>query len=626
MSPNLRALRPFCFARSVWSVPSSIRLLVALFVSVALGLLACGTDETPAVSAPGVEIIRPIVLTAEARIVETSPAFERVEVFAERLIFHFKSTPPADVDVGTVVAGSEGGGYLRRLSAITARTDTTIDASTRAAQLTELVADGAFNVRTRRSGDTKWASASPQSLRLTADTKAQVFTPRVLGGLQCGGASTDSFAFTPILDFDLDTDVELDIRRNASGLPRLEHALFTINGSVDVGATSKVNAAIAAMCQFDFIEAIRTTANNKELFKYSFPPIRFLAGAVPIIITHQIEPVFQTSITLQNTTEGFETRSVATYSVKTGAEFKNGSWQGIWEPGKTGEVKMTPTGEGGDVSLVYNITGGIEYKALIYDVAGPKASLEGALEGKLTGNAATCTWSVGAEAGLNAVVGAEINVPVFDFTLADYTASFSLAKASLASLNGRFGSCAMPTNPDRLKACDPCDPNFNQAAMTAVLGEEPLAPSPGAFSRRRVIPVPAAGEVIAYTETKIEFIEWLVQPRDPTRAARMKIRKTETVCFTDGECRDTPQVIESADTAIIQLFTVGNSSCHFADNSCQITRTDGSIYRVTRQGVVEESECVGCGTPCWNTNRSRFTCEPPANGTCRPRADKRTCN
>lgn len=408
----------------------------------ALALLVSGCNcATPPTQHPDVEVIRPLKLTEAARIPQNDANFTSVEIFRDRLVLHYSAAPTIALAEGNVIAGNSEGGYLRRIKTVTTVDSRTLEVTTEPAELVDLILEGSFRVH-HRPDVSEWQDGDIRRRADPLESKLGLLPPGTKSGFQCGGTAAGSVDVEPSFETDLDFDLAIDIE--AQVFPprgRLVSALFVVNGAVTVTLDIKSDVAFSGQCTADIIKYLRDKAGNKDLFKKELTPIQFAIGPVPIVISHGFEPTLSIQTSLEWTARGMHANKSTTFSVRAGAQYVNGGWEGIWEPDRTGTITMNQTGEAGTVTIGTQVAGGIQYMALLYDVAGPKVGLEGTLEGTFAANPTTCAWGVGLEAGLNLVLGAEVQVPLFDYKLADYTQTYNLLKKELSKAEGTFDGC-----------------------------------------------------------------------------------------------------------------------------------------------------------------------------------------
>lgn len=427
-----------------WAVRTGAWLTLVL-----AGGAACSDSSKEETSSPptkpslpaGVEVTRPIKLTEAARVPENDPSLDYVDVQSDRLIFHYKASPKIALAVGNVVAGVQGKGYMRRLKSVTFTDPATLEAVTESAYMTEFILDGAFRVRSAPAPE-DWVEGVA-STKQPLDTKLQAFTPTTKNGFSCGDSLDNSLKITPLFDMDFDFELEIDIV--AQIFPpegRLEHALFLVDGGIEAGVDVSNSTALGLNCSLDLVKQLRKRLGNEKALTWELTPIKFAIGPVPIIITHSIEATASLQAGAQISFPGVKLHATTGYKLTMGAEHKNGAWQGIWKPQRLGGHQVTVPDEKGTVALNAAFTVGFFYKTLLWDLAGPKLGLEGGIEGKIESTPGTCTWNSTLEAGANLVLGAEFQIPLADWTLADYSQSFNLSKITLAEGTGKYGTCS----------------------------------------------------------------------------------------------------------------------------------------------------------------------------------------
>ena len=269
--------------------------------------------------------------------------------------------------------------------------------------------------------------------------QVSIFTDAI--GIPCQGSRAGTVQVKPIFDYNFDFDVSVDI--GATVVPpfaELNSAHFIMDGSVKVGLEITGSEEISAACSLDLIDYLRDKTGRS--FKYELPDVKFFIGPVPITITHAVEPVFSLEAKAAWSTGEVKTTDVATYGLRVGSEYKDGKWRGIWKPTRTATATLEEP-EGDQISLSAGASVGVEYKAFLWDTAGPKASIKGGVTGTFTYTPDTCEWETSVDVGASAALGAELQIPAFDVTLADYETSFDLASTTIHSNKGSFESlCA----------------------------------------------------------------------------------------------------------------------------------------------------------------------------------------
>lgn len=452
-------------------------------VLVPLLLLSCKRepepDPDPVVELPdGVDVRRPIVLTAGTLVLETDPAFVSVTVEEDRLVFTFDGAPAAMPEVGAVVLGAEGDGYLRRVTAIDGAGDE-VTLTTEPAFLTDAIEDASFSVVVAPD-PTEWEDSDgnlagqPFRANDRNSNAFKLFLPSPVG-LSCNESA--SFDFTPILDVDPELTVDIDIS-NAT----LNSAEFVFRGDVAAGYDLVTAGTFGAQCSVDVVAAARA-ATGRSL-KYELGRTTFFIGPVPVVVTHAIAPKFHVDVGMTRPWVGSFSGHLATYGIEIGSTY-DGEWHGVWSSELASQSYQEPgDGDGMGTSSAITLAGGIGYSGMIYGVAGPTASIEGDLTGSQE-------WVQQCEAvrnaltvGTKASVGADVTIPIPTFpsnaTIASFSQSWDIARATL------YSDPAECPSPDP----DP-DPGVDPTAVEVVL--QVALPGPGATTDLEVFSWDADG-------------------------------------------------------------------------------------------------------------------------------------
>lgn len=404
---------------------SSSRLLSAL--ALALGLLGLVGCEQPSEASRRevaerveVEELTPLVLSDEARLPEREGHLVRVEVYDDHLVFHYDAPPSSPLAVDAVVAGVEGGGYLRRITAITSDGGNVWTAQTDHAELGDLIQEGHFRARMEPGTNSFQAvdGASVDGLDWSG--------PEIPVGA-CTVAAGGTVEVRPALGANVGMDIDMDFRVCRRGWHIggcLRSAHFIAEGSVTAGAEVTTDRNVTVSCERDLIP--EATANRLAR-KWT---TTFMVGPVPVIITHTLAPTATASISGTIGTGDTTLSASGRVAIRAGAEYRGGSWQRVWEPSASGSASVT-TQECGDLTLSAEIASGIEYKLKIYDAAGPEIAYGPSVSGEFSADFGATEWTAEVRAGLSGSIGASLEVPVIDVTLASI--SWDLPEANLFS-------------------------------------------------------------------------------------------------------------------------------------------------------------------------------------------------
>ncbi|MCB9593343.1 MAG: hypothetical protein H6719_11485 [Sandaracinaceae bacterium] len=420
-----------------------------LFRTLAILTIAAATSCTPGRATPGdppetqVDILRDIQLTDNARLPEEDGHLIDVEIFSNRLAFIYDGAPADELHENQVVSGVLHGGYLRRITAVRnpyedAEGHTRVEVTTVPAELGELILDGHFIVHMRpREGAFVTVDDDVGGAMAPLEGSFSLLPVDFGHNVECAAEGSRTVEFDPRFDLDADADVEIDLRIGLGPwlIPRgeLHYARFELSGSVSPGITIETSDSVGVSCSWDLLAALEE--RGVPIPKREWVTT-FAVGPVPVIITHTIEPSLSISASGSVETAATTMTADATIGFRTGAEYTQVTgWRTIWEPRREGSVTLTP-GQPGTLSVSAGVSGGVGYLAKLYDVAGPGIGLSPGITG--TFSADLCEWEADLSAGLDLNLNARLDIPAFDYTLAEYTATQSLLTATIAEANGTF--------------------------------------------------------------------------------------------------------------------------------------------------------------------------------------------
>jgi hypothetical protein len=407
-------------------------------------LLSCSSGMKSPPLPDEIEVIRDITLTENARIPENDPAYTGVEIFDTRLVYSYSSAPTIELEPGHVVVGGAEMGYLRHVRSVGAFQNGQLEVTTEDAYITDLIADGAFRIRTHPEASAWMEWDGIVSGRQSAlETKLSVFSSGTDWGLTCGGGI--SADITPIFDIDLDLEIEMDLRRDTLDLlPHVHSALFAISGQIDVGIQLKSAVALSESCTLNVIELLRNRLGNPNAFKLRLPTIQGAIGVIPIRVTHSIEPVFEIEGTLQADVGPLEMTATVGFGLRSGIEkIDNGDWQLIWEPSRRGSVDLMAPDSIGRISASAQAAAGLQYSAFLWGLVGPSFALRKTTTGAVSLNPDTCEWRATVNAGSDFVTGVHIQIPVVETEIASIMTTATLSDAQIASTEGTFDFLCM---------------------------------------------------------------------------------------------------------------------------------------------------------------------------------------
>ncbi|HLC81746.1 MAG TPA: DUF1566 domain-containing protein [Candidatus Nanoarchaeia archaeon] len=292
-----------------------------------------------------------VVIADNTRLPENDPAFRSVEVRENELYFIF-SRPAGQINIqaGNIVVGSSSGGYLRRVESVELDGNSLL-AYTTQASLTDAIQEGRLRGTISFEQSNKSTLPSEYAVRessLTSDFSGTVlFNQRTDTGQGLEiRISRGTLSFTP----DLDLDVSIS-------LFRINRFSAIASGAIDLDIDVEANIG-------GRLEASREV----EIGLPYVQPFAFSIGPVPVVgvASLQLYAGFEAHGELAGqVTVGFDCSA----SLEFGAEYFNGNWTEIWNPGLDCNAHSPELGIQGSTGLEIYLRP--ELKIMVYGVAGP---------------------------------------------------------------------------------------------------------------------------------------------------------------------------------------------------------------------------------------------------------------
>jgi hypothetical protein len=196
-------------------------------------------------------------------------------------------------------------------------------------------------------------------------------------------------------------------------------------------------------CNNDFVEALRASYHNDQLFELWAPEIRFSIGPVPIVISHYFKPSVSSTVTAKVTSAAFSASGQIELDLTVGNEFKDGAWGQTWEADPTGSIGLQLSPDTGGVDLASTLSYGVVFTTLLYATSGPEVGLT--ISGSLSASTAssTCTWHADlALSGADAVFGTDPQLPVLEPELLAVSGNATVPSANITHTEGPMPVCA----------------------------------------------------------------------------------------------------------------------------------------------------------------------------------------
>jgi len=399
--------------RNYWLVIFCVLLVLAIF--------SCSKESTsPDDNGDDGELI----ITENTIVVEDLNLPDPV-IDGDEYTFTFTNDPP-DIEVGDVIVGQTGLGYLRKVTSVQV-VGSEIILDTEQAAITDVIEQCdiqntlqfSINDRSQLNGwECNYLAKGVSLSRGGIDLDNLVLYSGSVGNAQLEATIPEGY-----IEFEPELIHELDIETF-----QIDHLLVTAEGNM----------------QFDCdVEVTCTAPLNYEdettIAEFTSPP--FFIGIIPCFFELSFVAGFETDLDLTGiVSSGFDSEA----SLEYGAEYFNTTgWSQIWD--KSFEFSAHPIEWGfeGNVEVTGYITP--QLTLLIAGVAGPYLETEPYLN--FDGEVNPPNWQWELAGGVNGNLGFEVEI--YTFTLADYYTTLLTWETIIASDNGQIENLPPdpPTNP-----------------------------------------------------------------------------------------------------------------------------------------------------------------------------------
>jgi hypothetical protein len=421
------------------------RTLPALLALAVIGCAAETQLEDDIPDGMTVEVIRPLVLTDEARVPENDPVYDGVEVHADRLVFLLSGELAEPLEAGHVVAGRGDGGYLREITSVSTLVDGRLEVFTDQAQISQFLADGHIKVHYDPPGEEGTVmtdvddEVAGRSEALGGRGGGIVLVGSPIG-LRCGVGTATDVTLDPEFTIDPEFDAELDLGVDwgwTGPRPKVDKFMLKMGAEVYAGLDIESEGGWDAVCVQDLADLT---------VDIPLPTVAFAVLGIPVIITNEIEPVLTVDVDARVGTDSYAQHMSATVGLEVGVEYSDGEWKPIWDPTAELDQGVTATDdEGNSISATFRLSAGLEYQSRLYGSFGPNFGLELFVEEELgTSSPEYCDWFAQIDAGLTATFGGEfeINVGPVDWTVGQIQiAEVDLVRIPVDGDSGTFPWC-----------------------------------------------------------------------------------------------------------------------------------------------------------------------------------------
>ncbi|MEO8452574.1 MAG: Ig-like domain-containing protein, partial [Gemmatimonadota bacterium] len=375
---------------------------------------ASGTNAPPGNTASAAfDVVPQPVLVDTTRLTLISDSTQQANGV---LVYTVTGLPP-DLKPGSIVAGPEGGGYLRKVKT-TSVSGSTLTVTTDSARLTDAVREGSIRSTTpisfgERPGPSRpingvlWAPAtvSPLLPGVTVENGEIVLDDVTLwdGGADVLKITEGRIAFAPQFDLSLEL-ADWKVRE-------LE---------VKVGGNVTFNADV----QYKISGSFSRKLAEIPIARIEKPFLAFI-GAWPVwgrvTLTWQLVPEIGANGALT-----VETGVEASGGLSVGARYANGAWAPIVDPTASFAIKpITVVAR----AAGYAVVGGkAEVRLTLYEVAGPYVWAEPYIRGDVSADIGANQWHSSCTSAIKAGVGVAANIVGYE--IADYSTEGEFLKSS----------------------------------------------------------------------------------------------------------------------------------------------------------------------------------------------------
>lgn len=337
---------------------------------------------------------------------------------ASQGVFTYQLSGPAPkLEPGSVIAGPQFGGYLRRVRSVS-QTGNTLTVETDPAVLTDVVREGSLRVSQpvaispgaradARAALVRWAPAATVALApgVTVGNGVLHFDDVVLWQRSNDGLvlRNGQLALDPRID------LELDIRNWT-----VERLLATLGATATFDADFWLGASNATSLQRPVIPVATISR-----------PFSALIGGWTVwgrvILTFSLVAELSTDAEI-SVTQGVTTSG----NLLVGARYDAAGWQDLSTVGATHLFKPVSVAARGAASI--RVGAKLEARLLLYESLGPNLWAEPWIRGQVAADLVQNTWSSSCTAGVTAGLGFSVNL--FGLIAQDFTTQATFAQAS----------------------------------------------------------------------------------------------------------------------------------------------------------------------------------------------------
>ena len=346
-------------------------------------------------------------------------SFDRAD--GTTFIFNYTGTPPR-IPIGTVIVGSDNGGYLRKVTG-TALQEGTLQIETTDAALVDALIEGSMQ--------THIDLGLPGGDALAEQTEVMYLSP--CGTIENGGVSLDSCTIYNGVFGEAWVTASV-----TEGYVKFEPD-FDFGFAVDDTSITEIHGIITGTIYLDLdleIDATTVFTGSGEYTVYEFKKHAWqVVGGLPVV--EEITVSFILGFEAEAQIGGVSTIGFTdTCAVSFGARYQNEFWLPVWDPDCTDGHAHAPTW-GATAELDAKAYFKMAISTEIYAVAGPYLEVGPYARFDATVTTSPPCWEWGLYGGIESNLG--FHVHILDFELADFNKPLEWPEIKLAGDQGCLG-------------------------------------------------------------------------------------------------------------------------------------------------------------------------------------------
>lgn len=428
------------------------------FLAALLALAGCTSDVPPSDAQPDgviVDLEQPIVLADGVVVPSDDDHLVDVMIEGDRLRFVYAGAPRLPFEVGSLIVGNEGAGYMGRVLEVTAEGNDRL-VRLEAVGLDDVIESGAFRVQLEPSADEIRDEGEVGARSSALGGRFDLVPTEVLDGSGwCEGVGGAELRLSHTLET---TGIDTDLVFEKEGLLGIRKAGVTASGGASLTVVLETEGELDARCAIDVLEALnaRGIAIGARVWEK-----RFRVGPLPLSLSFRITPTFTADAAVVVEPTRVTTTLTARADLTLGATYESG--RGVYATTELDrdvnlDVELT---EGGHAHAEANALAGLHLQLDVNMLQLPRAGAEIEAHASFTTDDLVCNYAWDASVAGRAWLRGELSVDLGFFSRSfpnlDEERSFSAERRGDANVDLPW--CDDGTEPDPV---DPSDPTADE--------------------------------------------------------------------------------------------------------------------------------------------------------------------